>query len=134
MGLIKMLQQFYDRKAEENAEISARLEERNQWIRGSPREAYKKGYIEAYSRVKNSSELIFSIIGATVLGYLFVEKDFDYLSQIKSQKQESQAKQQRIINFYQRYGDISEGVSSAYLELRTQLWQKEVEEVKLNNP
>jgi len=133
MGLIKMLQQFHERKAEENAELSARWEERDLGISGSPREAYKKGYKDAYSMFRSTCNTIVSLIGITFLGYMFVEKDSDYLSQIKYQRQESQAKQERIIDFYQRHGKIPKGVSPAYLELRTQLWQSEVENNKLNH-
>ncbi len=122
-----MLGEFYERKAEENAEDSARWEERKQWIRGSPREAYKKGYKEAHSKFRSPSALIFPLISMAILGYLFVEKDLHYFSRMNSVHQQNQAKQQRIIDFYQRHGDIPEGVSPAYLDLRTQLWQREVE-------
>jgi len=82
---------------------------------------------------RSTCNTIVSLIGITFLGYMFVEKDSDYLSQIKYQRQESQAKQERIIDFYQRHGKIPKGVSPAYLELRTQLWQSEVENNKLNH-
>ena len=127
MGLIKFLQRKYENDAEEDAEFSARWEERNQWMKGSPRVAYKKGFKEAYSRFRNVTGTIISIIGFTIAGYLFVEKDFKYLSQLNFQALENQAKQQRVVDFYHKHGNIPEGVSSAYLDLRSQLWQREVE-------
>jgi len=126
--MLQGMYERYERDAEEGAELSVRWEERLNGITSSPRESYKQGYKHAYSMFRNPVNTAVTAIGISMVAYLMVDRGLDDLSKLKSQKQEAQAKQQRIIGFYQSHGNIPKDcVCPAYLDSRAQLWKKEVE-------
>jgi hypothetical protein len=126
MGLIKKLNQKYERELQETADLSLKWDNLN-GLSVSPSEAYKKGFVTSDRRHHVS---LGSYIGLFVtLSALVGFKGWaDYINLERSDSQ-NQAKQERVVNFYQRNGIVPEGVSPAYLDLRTQLWEREVEGV-----
>lgn len=131
MGLINTLQNVYESRAKEFAELELREEVRNGTLPTTNDRAYKKGFINA-TLIHNGfgAKVSSTFVGACII--LGISSLYNgYNNECKRYLTlENQAKQQRIIDFYQKHGIIPEGVSSAYLDLRTQLWQNDVEKVK----
>jgi len=46
---------------------------------------------------------------------------------IDNVRKEAQAREQRVVQFYQQNGVCPSDATPAYLDLRTQLWQRDVE-------
>ncbi len=124
MGLIKKLNQKYERELQETADLSLKWGNLD-GLPTSPSESYKKGFVTADRRhhVSLGSYIGLFVTLSALVGFKGWV-DYRNLERLDSQ---NQSKQERIVNFYQRNGTIPKGVSSAYLDLRTQLWQREVE-------
>ena len=113
-----------------NKIIRKNIEKEAEWASTSDkvspeeREPYKKGYIEARMNILKNPMIYFPLIAL----FMMTINNLHF----NNQPEKNKAREQRIIEFYQKNGSLPNDATPAYLDLRTQLWLREVEQDTLS--